>query len=101
MNYLDMAFVARAYQAGCAQRTSSARHRRLLDEPLALVLWQLGAESFSAAAIAWGTRPGPFSFSVAGEPRNRDLAFASLTPFARFFNTWFGSHHGSAPQVLV
>ena len=30
--------------------------------------------------------------SVAGEPRNRDLAFAALLPFARWFNARFESH---------
>jgi hypothetical protein len=65
------------------------RHRLLIDHPLMTVLWQLGAEPFSAAAIGWGAQPGKLSLSVAGEPRNRDLAFAALLPFAREFNAYF------------
>src|SRR5437763_852547 len=89
MNPFEVALAARAYRAGRALRTSAFRHRRLADEPLAVVLWQLGAEPFSAAAIGWGTRPDGLELAVAGEPRNRDLAFAALLPFARWFNRRF------------
>jgi hypothetical protein len=84
---------------------------------MAVVLWQLGAEPFTAAAIGWGTHPGRLGFAVAGDPRNRDLAFAALLKFARWFNPLFESHsdqresvegrtHNStlaitAPQILV
>jgi hypothetical protein len=84
---------------------------------MAVVLWQLGAEPFTAAAIGWGTRRHRLASAVAGDPRNRDLAFGALLKFARWFNPLFESHasrretvvrgdHTStraitAPQVLV
>jgi len=84
---------------------------------MAVVLWQLGAEPFTAAAIGWGARQDRLALAVAGDPRNRDLAFAALLKFARWFNPLFESHaarretvvRGSytstraltAPQVLV
>jgi hypothetical protein len=89
MNPLEMALVARSYHLGRALRSATVRHRRLVDDPLMVVLWQLGAEPFSAAAVAWSSRPADLSQSVAGEPRNRDLAFAALLPFARWFNSRF------------
>src|SRR5262249_37734004 len=64
-------------------------HRRLRPRPLATVLYQLGAEPFAAAAIGWGDDHARLIFRVAGEPRNRDLAFALLLEFARWFNTRF------------
>jgi hypothetical protein len=101
MNHLDAVLAARAHSAGRALRRSLYRHRRLVAEPLAVVLWQLGAEPFSAAALAWGSRPGRLTLSVAGEPRNRDLAFAALLPFARCFNARFEAPVDGAPQVVV
>lgn len=38
--------------------------------------------------------------SVAGEPRNRDLAFAALRPVARSFNTYFEVHAQRREGVL-
>ena len=52
MNHLDAALAARAFRSGRALRTSSYRHRRLLPAPLAIVLWQLGAEPFAAVGAA-------------------------------------------------
>jgi hypothetical protein len=117
MNHLDVALAARAHRSGRALRSSSYRHRRLLPDPLAVVLWQLGAEPFSAAAIGWGDRADRLSSVVAGEPRNRDLAFATLLRFAHWFNPRFEAHAAdretfqrgdytftrarTAPQVLV
>jgi hypothetical protein len=117
MNHLDVALAARAYRAGRALRSAAYRHRRLLPEPLAVVLWQLGAEPFSAAAIGWGSPRDQLTMTVAGEPRNRDLAFAALLQFAHWFNPRFEAHaedretftrgnytftrSRTAPQVLV
>jgi hypothetical protein len=104
MNIFGAALAARAHVAGRGLRKARYRHRRLVDEPLAVVLWQLGAEPFSAAAFGWGSRPGDLTLEVAGEPRNRDLAFAALLPFARWFNRRFrvcAGREGQAPQVLV
>ena len=86
---LDAALAARAHRDGNALRTASLRHRRLVDSPLAVVLWQLGAEPFSAAAMGYGTTSDDFGFAVAGEPRNRDLAFRLLLELAEWFNPRF------------
>jgi hypothetical protein len=117
MNHLEAALAARAHSAGRALRTASYRHRRLLPDPLALVLWQLGAEPFSAAALGWNARADRLEMVVAGEPRNRDLAFAALLRLARWFNPRFEAHAAdretfrrgeytftrarTAPQVVV
>jgi hypothetical protein len=117
MNHLDAALAARSFRAGRALRSAALRHRRLVDRPLAAVLWQLAGEPFSAAALGWGDNQGALQMSVAGEPRNRDLAFAALLPFANWFNEHFEAHAAdceeftrgeytvrrarTAPQVLV
>jgi hypothetical protein len=118
MTHLDIALAARAHRDGHAWRTASLRHRHLVAEPLMLVVWQLGAEPFSAAAVGFGTRPDDRHMAVAGEPRNRDLAFAALLELADWFNPRFETplatretvrYNGdepirratSAPQVVV
>jgi hypothetical protein len=117
MNHLDVTLAARAHRSGRALRMARYRHRCLQPRPLAVVLYQLGAEPFSAAAIGWGERHDGLMFRVAGEPRNRDLAFALLVEFARWFNQRFEAPAAdretisrgdytftrarSAPQVVV
>jgi hypothetical protein len=117
MNHLVMTLAARAHRAGRALRSASVRHRRLRPDPFVVVLWQLGAEPFTAVAVGWGDHLARLQMTVAGEPRNRDLAFAALLPFARWFNARFqapaahretfqrGEHSfsraRSAPQLLV
>lgn len=117
MNQLDVALAARAFRAGQAVRSANFRHRHLLKDPLTLVLWQLGGEPFSAAAIGYGRRRQDLRLIVTGDPRNRDLAFAALMELAGWFNQRFelaaadrewiqkGSAETSqartAPQVVV
>lgn len=79
---LEALFAARIYAEGQALRRTSLRHMHLADPPLAIAVWRLGGERFRAAAIAWGPLDGPFQLAVPGEPRNRDLYFAALQPFA-------------------
>jgi hypothetical protein len=79
---LEAFFAGRVHEGGRALRRTTLRHTHLADAPLGVVVWRLGGERFRAAAIAWGPIGGPFKLSVAGEPRNRDLYFAALTPFA-------------------
>ena len=79
---LEAYFAARIYSEGQALRRTTLRHVHLADPPLAIAMWRLGGERFRAAAIAWGPLDGPFQLAVAGEPRNRDLYFAALQPFA-------------------
>jgi hypothetical protein len=78
-----------AHAEGRAQRAALVRHRRLHKNPMTICAFQLGAEPFSAAAIAWGTTQRGMKHSVAGDPRNRDLLFAMLEGFAREFNAYF------------
>ena len=89
MNQLGAVLVSRSHAEGRAFRTTSMRHRRLLAQPLVVVLWQLGAEPFSAAAIGYGQGPDDLHMVVAGDPRNRDLAFAALLKFAAWFTPRF------------
>jgi hypothetical protein len=79
---LEAYFAARIYSGGRALRRTTLRHVHLADPPLAIAIWRLGGERFRAAAIAWGPLDGPFQLAVPGEPRNRDLYFAALQPFA-------------------
>src|SRR5262249_52775585 len=117
VNHLDVSLAARAHRMGHALRKAKYLHRRLRPQPLATVLYQLGAEPFAAAAIGWGNHHERLTFRVAGERRNRDLAFALLLEFAQWFNPRFEapaadretvtrgeyefSRARSAPQVLV
>lgn len=80
---------ARAHVQGRAQRSASLRHRRLIEDPMAIVFWQLGAELFSAAAIGYGRTPSDLTIEIAGDPRNRDLAFRALLEFAGPFIEYF------------
>jgi hypothetical protein len=117
VNHLEVSLAARAYHGGRALRKAKYLHRRLRTRPLATVFHQLGAEPFAAASIGWGDQHKRLTFRVAGEPRNRDLAFALLLEFAQWFNLRFeapaadretvtrGAYEfrrsRSAPQVLV
>ena len=89
MSHLDALMAAEAAGTGRGRRISTLCHRRLSSEPMVVVLWQLGAEPFSAAAIGWGTSQDSLRSAVAGDPRNRTLAFRALFEFARQFNPWF------------
>jgi hypothetical protein len=100
MNHFDTMLAARAHRAGRALRCCLLRHRRLVANPLAVVVWQLGAESFAPGAIAWGSSVGRFWLAAPGEPRNRDLAFAATLRFARWFNARFESH-GSVRETIT
>jgi hypothetical protein len=99
MSHLEAALAARAFRSGRACRSAQLRHRRFVARPLAIVLYELGAEPFSAAAISYGTAPENFHQLAAGEPRNRDLAFAMLLRFARWFNSQF-ERPGTTREVL-
>lgn len=79
---LEAFFAGRVHEGGRALRRTTLRHTHIADASLGVVVWRLGGERFRAAAIAWGRVGGPFKLSIAGEPRNRDLYFAALTPFA-------------------
>jgi len=89
VNQLSAVLVARSHGEGKAFRTASMLHRRLLPNPIVLVLWQLGAEPFSAAAIGYGQAPDDLHIVVAGDPRNRDLAFSALLAFGEWFTPRF------------
>lgn len=101
MSYFNALLVAEARKHGRARRSAQLRHRHLATRPLGMVLWQLGAEPFTAAAVAWGFGPKERSLVVPGEPRDRELAFRALTTVARSFNAWFEGERDEPPQVVV
>ncbi len=101
MSYFNALLVAEARKHGRAQRSAQLRHRHLAERPLGMVLWQLGAEPFTAAAVAWGFGPRERSLAVPGEPRDRALAFRALATVARSFNAWFEGERDEPPQVVV
>jgi hypothetical protein len=117
MSQLEVALAARAFRDGHALRKAELRHRHLAGAPIAIVFYQLGAEPFSAAAIGFGCSQRDLTTVVAGEPRNRDLAFAALQDFAGWFNprfeafaavrdsltkgNWQQTRARNAPQVIV
>lgn len=79
---LDAMLAGRIYEDGRAIRRTTLRHTHLAERPLGIAVWRLGGERFRAAAVAWGPVGEPFELAVAGEPRNRDLYFDALIPFA-------------------
>ncbi len=89
MSALETLQSAEAFVAGRAKPAAMACHRRLVESPMAVCLFSLGAEPFSVAAVQWGTDPDELRRAVAGDPRNRDLLFASLLDFAAEFNAFF------------
>jgi hypothetical protein len=117
MNQLEVALAARAFRDGHGIRKAALRHRHLVERPIATVMYQLGAEPFSAAALGFGCSRRDLKIVVAGEPRNRDLAFAALFDFACWFNpkfessaavrelitkgNWYRSRARTAPQIVV
>jgi hypothetical protein len=74
---------ARVLSAGRAIRRTTLRHTFLARKPFGLALFRLGGERFRAAAVAWGDLSGNYKLAVTGDPRNRDLYFAALLPFAK------------------
>lgn len=102
MSYLQALLIAESRRAGRAQRSATVRHRHLATRPLGMLPWQLGAEPFTAAAMAWGFGPGAPKMVAPGEPRDRELAFRALGVVARDFNRWFeGEGRTEPPQVVV
>jgi hypothetical protein len=108
----------RAYVSGRAQRTALYRHQAIADDPLCIVAFQLGAEPYRPAAIAFGTQTSGYELFVPGYPLNRDLLFAELLRFAGGFLAAFEApaqgpletvlHHGlewevptALPQIVV
>lgn len=85
MNQYEALLAVKAHHEKRAMRNSLFRHRRLLPRPMVIVPWQLGGEPFSASAIGFGCTEDGLSLVVAGDPRNRDLAFAALREFAGWF----------------
>jgi len=101
VNHIDIALAARAFEGRRAVRAARVRHRRLVENPLAVAIWQLGAEAFSASALGWGDRHNNREMAVAGEPRNRDLAFAALLKFAKWFNPKFEAHAADRETIIT
>lgn len=101
MSYVEALLVAEARQQGRGVRSALVRHRGLARRPLGLLFWQLGAEPFTAAAVAWGFGPKDCQVVAPGEPRDRELAFRELTKVAHAFNAWFEGPRDEAPQIVL
>jgi hypothetical protein len=108
VNYVHAVLIAEARKKGRAVRSALKRHVHLTPDPMGMVLWQLGAEPFTAAATAWGFGPDDRDMVVPGEPRNRELAFRALLGLAYEFNPWFedgekpdGSRRSDLPQIVL
>lgn len=101
MSYVEALLVAEARKQGRGVRSALVRHRGLTRRPLGLLFWQLGAEPFTAAAVAWGFGPKDCQVVVPGEPRDRELAFRELTKVAHAFNAWFEGPRDEAPQIVL
>ena len=113
MSTLDAVLAAKAHAEGRAQRRSAYRHRHLVEKPIAMAPWHLGAEPFTYAALAYGTDRTAFALALPGEPRDRRLLFPATVPLARWFNELFEApwvaaggleRRGplrAAPQVIV
>ena len=99
MSWLQAVLIAEARASNRAVRSALVRHRYIGGDPMALVLWQLGAEPFTFGAIAWGHRKNDRNLAVPGEPRDRELAFRAILPVAKAFNEWFES--SPEPQVVI
>jgi hypothetical protein len=89
-----------SFVSGRAERTAMVRHRALKVDPLMVCAFQLGGEPFSVAAIAWGRSADEMHLQVAGDPRNRDLLFAALRPFARDFCAYFEAPWADAEEEV-
>jgi hypothetical protein len=85
VNQLEVLLAARAHAERRAIRSAIYRHRWISANPIVIVPWQLGSEPFSASAIGFGRRPDQMRLVVAGDPRNRDLAFRALEQFGDWF----------------
>lgn len=94
MSNLEAALVARAHRDGHASVMARVRHRRLVDEPLAIVLQQLGAEPFSAGAIGFGTSPLTCTWPW------RATRETATSPFGPCSSLRAGSIRGSSASVL-
>ncbi|MBE9112118.1 hypothetical protein IQ273_22175 [Nodosilinea sp. LEGE 07298] len=95
---------AHTFSVSRACRTAHYCHRRILPDPLMLVMLTLGAQPFSTAAVAWGRTPDDFNFAVAGDPRNPRLLLNLLERLAEEFNPYFegmSNREDKVPQVLV
>lgn len=98
---LQALLAARAHKEGRAQPTAMRRHRALSNDPLCIVAWQLGAETYSAGAIAIGRQSSGFKLFVPGYPLNRDLLFSALVGFAKEFCLAFESFASEPCEVVL
>lgn len=99
MNQLEVLLAARAHTERRAIRSAIYRHRWISANPIVIVPWQLGSEPFSASAIGFGRRPDAMRIVVAGDPRNRDLAFRALDEFGGWFLPQF-EHPGEVRDAI-
>lgn len=81
-----------AARVGHAVRTTSLRHVHMVDNPLVVVPFHLAGAPGAPVAFMYGTRPDRGRLAVIPEPRNVDLRFSCMTPFATDFNAYMGRY---------
>jgi hypothetical protein len=101
MSAIEALLAVYSARDGVGYRFGNFRHRRLDDAPIALVVFQLGGEPFSVAALAYGRSTARYDLVVPGQPLDRTQLFASLLPVARWFNKQFELPWGLRKAVTV
>src|SRR4051812_49501097 len=83
MSVFDAYLKIRAAAEDRALPRAVMRHRHLSDEPLVIVTYKLAGDPASPLGVLVGTDRDRPQFFCAPEPRNRDLRFGLINPFAR------------------
>ncbi|SFL37443.1 hypothetical protein [Geodermatophilus ruber] len=82
MTVFDAYLKVRAAAEDRALPRASMCHRHLSDEPLVIVTYKLAGDPASPVGVLVGTDREDPHFFCAPEPRNRDLRFGLINPFA-------------------
>lgn len=82
MTLFDTYLKVRAAAEDRALPRASMCHRHLSDEPLVIVTYKLAGDPASPLGVLVGTDRDRPAFFCAPEPRNRDLRFGLINPFA-------------------
>jgi hypothetical protein len=82
MTVFDAYLKVRAAAEDRALPRASMCHRHISDEPLVIVTYKLAGDPASPVGVLVGTDRDNPRFFCAPEPRNRDLRFGLINPFA-------------------
>lgn len=78
MDAIDDIQRLRAFEAGHAMPLATVRHVHLAERPLMVAAYHLSGDEGAPVGLILGSLRDAFDVIVVGEPRNRDLRFASL-----------------------